>query len=243
MAVRKRENTQKNKKLVKRENIENKEQQASSNSLKYFIALFALFVFIYLRQSPAAPVAKSTSRFQSGPAIVTTWKGVSREWAESWISYHAALGFTRLFIFWDAPENDKETIAWLNSDSAYSWVVDNYEPNEDYKKRYWMPNNESEDFEQWVLPAYGVHAETEITARQSLFAARAAQIGLAEGVSWLLHIDADELFWVDEKEASGSAKRIFNTLSEKRFTHASFMNDEILPETPNFENSQVKLLP
>jgi len=88
-----------------------------------------------------------------------------------------------------------------------------------------------------------VHAETEITARQSLFAARAAQIGLAEGVSWLLHIDADELFWVDEKEASGSAKRIFETLSEKRFTHASFMNDEILPETPNFENEQLPKTP
>ena len=238
MAVRKRENAQKNKKLVKREKVE-QQSSSESNYFKYIVAVFAVLLLFYLNQSPPAPVAKSTSRFQSGPAIVTTWKGVSREWAESWISYHAALGFTRLFIFWDAPENDKETIAWLNSDPAYSWVVDNYEPDNDYKKRFWMPNNEVDDFEQWVLPAYGVHAETEITARQSLFAARAAQIGLAEGVSWLLHIDADELFWVDEKEASGSAKRIFETLSEKRFTHASFMNDEILPETPNFENEQV----
>ena len=239
MAVRKRENAQKNKKLVKRTEEKVQEQPRTTNYSKYIVAGFVVFLLFFFNRSSPAPVAKSTSRFKSGPAIVTTWKGVSREWAESWISYHAALGFTRLFIFWDAPENDKETIAWLNSDSAYSWVVDNYEPDADYKKRFWMPNNESDDFEQWVLPAYGVHAETEITARQSLFAARAAQIGLAEGVSWLLHIDADELFWVDEKEASGSAKRIFETLSEKRFTHASFMNDEILPETPNFENEQV----
>ena len=238
MAVRKRENAQKNKKLVKREKVE-QQSSSESNYFKCIVAVFAVLLLFYFNQSPPAPVANSTSRFQSGPAIVTTWKGVSREWAESWISYHAALGFTRLFIFWDAPENDKETIAWLNSDPAYSWVVDNYEPDDEYKKRFWMPNNEVDDFEQWVLPAYGVHAETEITARQSLFAARAAQIGLAEGVSWLLHIDADELFWVDEKQASGSAKRIFDTLSEKRFTHASFMNDEILPETPNFENEQV----
>ena len=48
------------------------------------------------------------SNFKSGPAIVTTWKGVSRDWAESWIKYHAAVGFTRLFIFWDDPKFDRE---------------------------------------------------------------------------------------------------------------------------------------
>ena len=31
--------------------------------------------------------------------------------------------------------------------------------------KYWMPNATSTDYEQRVLPAYGVHADTEITAR------------------------------------------------------------------------------
>ena len=68
-------------------------------------------------------------------AIVTTWKGVSKEWATSWIEYHAALGFTRLFIFWDDPDFDRETIDYLNNDPVYSWVVDSYEPDEDYKSK------------------------------------------------------------------------------------------------------------
>ena len=90
---------------------------------------------------------------------------MDKEWAKSWIQYHAAIGFTRLFIFWDSPATDRATIDWLNSDPLYNWVVDNWEPDEEYKRKYWMPNTTSDDFEQWVLPAYGVHAETEITAR------------------------------------------------------------------------------
>ena len=34
-----------------------------------------------------------------------------------------------------------------------------------FSEQYWMPNETSTDFEQRVLPAYGVHADTEITAR------------------------------------------------------------------------------
>lgn len=48
-------------------------------------------------------------------------------------------------------------------------MVDNYEPDEEYKRQYWMPNETSDHFEQWVLPAYGVHAETEITARYEIY--------------------------------------------------------------------------
>ena len=53
----------------------------------------------------------------------------------------------------------------MKSEPLYSWVVDHYEPDEDYKQKYWKPNATSEDFEQKTLPAYGVHADTEITAR------------------------------------------------------------------------------
>ena len=186
------------------------------------------------------------SPYTPGPAIVTTWKGVSKDWATAWIKYHAAIGFTRLFIFWDDPEYDRETIDMLRNDPLYSWVVDSYEPDDEYKRQYWMPNSTSDDYEQKVLPAYGVHADTEITARQSLYAVRAAQIGSVEGVTWLLHIDADELFYVDDTgddSLDGSAAKIFNNLSRKQFTHASFFNDEILPESANYNDKNQPLTP
>jgi len=204
-------------------------------------------ILFYVQLDVAQNISKQVEgvRFRPGPAIVTTWKGVDKEWAKSWIQYHAAVGFTRMFIFWDSPATDRATIDWLNSDPLYNWVVDNWEPDDEYKRKYWMPNATSDDFEQWVLPAYGVHAETEITARQSLFVVRAAQVGMVEGVSWLLHIDADELFWVDmEKDAfAGSAGVLFEKLSSKKFTHASFMNDEIMPESANYADKNFPFTP
>ena len=68
---------------------------------------------------------------------------------------------------------------------------------------------------------------------------------MAEGVTWLLHIDADELFYVnvERDELPGSAAVMFRKLSEKKFTHASFMNDEILPETPNYADKRFPMTP
>ena len=63
---------------------------------------------------------------------------MSKEWATSWIEYHAALGFTRLFIFWDDPDFDRQTIDYLANDPVYSWVVDSYEPDEDYKSKFFV---------------------------------------------------------------------------------------------------------
>ena len=65
-----------------------------------------------------------------------------------------------------------------------------------------------------------------------MYAVRAAQIGSAEGVTWLLHIDADELFYVDKPDFDGAAAKVFENLSAKKFTHAAFFNDEIMPESP-----------
>ena len=80
--------------------------------------------------------------------------------------------------------------------------------------------------------------------RQSLYAVRAAQIGLAEGVTWLLHIDADELFYdSNAEELDGSAAKVFEALSRKEFTHASFFNDEILPESASYTDKKQLLTP
>ena len=77
-----------------------------------------------------------------------------------------------------------------------------------------------------------------------MYAVRAAQIGLAEGVTWLLHIDADELFYdSNAEELDGSAAKVFEALSRKEFTHASFFNDEILPESASYTDKKQLMTP
>ena len=83
--------------------------------LKVFALISGLFVIKVQFDIAQNLHLSQDSNFKSGPAIVTTWKGVSRDWAESWIKYHAAVGFTRLFIFWDDPKFDRETIGTVLS--------------------------------------------------------------------------------------------------------------------------------
>ena len=83
--------------------------------LKVFALISGLFVIKVQFDIAQNLHLSQDSNFKSGPAIVTTWKGVSRDWAESWIKYHAAVGFTRLFIFWDDPDFDRETIGTVLS--------------------------------------------------------------------------------------------------------------------------------
>ena len=83
--------------------------------LKVFALISGLFVIKVQFDIAQNLHLSQNSNFKPGPAIVTTWKGVSRDWAESWIKYHAAVGFTRLFIFWDDPKFDRETIGTVLS--------------------------------------------------------------------------------------------------------------------------------
>ena len=91
---------------------------------------------------------------------------------------------------------------------------------------------------------FSMYSPLTIFHRQSLYAVRAAQIGLAEGVTWLLHIDADELFYdSNAEELDGSAAKVFEALSRKEFTHASFFNDEILPESASYTDKKQLMTP
>ena len=114
--------------------------------------------------------------------------------------------------------------------------------DENYRKKYWTPRGnelkEDSDPEQWLLPAVGVHIPTEHTARQLLNVARAGVLAKADGINWLLHIDSDEAFWVQELR-SGIAKTFFSQLDKQKITHVSIMNDEVAPKTPDFKSKKL----
>uniref|UniRef100_A0A0G4FRQ5 Glycosyltransferase family 92 protein n=1 Tax=Chromera velia CCMP2878 TaxID=1169474 RepID=A0A0G4FRQ5_9ALVE len=208
--------------------------------------------------TPALDFALGTpGRFKGGCAVVTTWARVPREWARQWILWHAALGFDRLFIFWDRPEEDEDTIGYVEGKAELNSVVRNVRSTRAFRDRYWNPPNanattmpgpgpsvRARDPEQMVLPVYGVHAESEVNARQSLHATRAAVLAREEGLSWVLHIDADELFLPfvpsDFRHLYGSARRLFLNLSARGFTHARFQNDEIFHVPGSFKKPPPK---
>merc|ERR1711892_618652 len=147
MAVRKR--NAKHDKQPSSKKLADKNERETNTRVKtigIILGLVAIILFIKVQYTLVhSEMVSQTGDYRPGPAIVTTWKGVSREWATSWIEYHAALGFTRLFIFWDDPAFDRDTIDYLANDPVYSWVVDSYEPDYAYKvldakynvKRFW----------------------------------------------------------------------------------------------------------
>jgi hypothetical protein len=182
--------------------------------------------------------SKTTLRNASltdGCAIVTTWSVVPQRNAEAWLRWHAALGFNRVYLFWDTPERDKDVIEAISKSPEFSGFVRQTMSDAAYRNAHWMPDVSSTEPEQLILPAYGVHQESEAMARQPLHATRAAEMAREEGIAWLLHIDADELFYVVPQGASnvealyGSASRLFDGLRKLGVTHAHFLNDELLP--------------
>ena len=182
-----------------------------------------------------------------GIAIVTTWYGVTPSWANSWLRYHTGIGFNRIYLFFDNPKHDKELIDMLENSPEYKDALTIIRVDDEYRKKYWMPkegfhkNVDSNGFvdpEQWLLPTFGPHIKTEHTARQLLNTARAALLAKSDNIIWLLHVDSDELFYVPG-HGTGIAKFLFNRLDKLGITHANFLNDEVLPDQPDFAFSHL----
>eukprot|EP00795_Rhopilema_esculentum_P013807 gene13807-4736_t len=169
-------------------------------------------------------------------AIVSTWRGHSDSWANSWLRYHIGIGFSRFYLFFDDPVADKDLIKSLSTASEYKPFLTIIKVDNAYRKRFWTPDEskKSKDPEQLLLPRLGVYLKTDHTSRQQLNVARAGVMAKADGVNWLLHMDADELFWI-ERLKSGIARSFFKQLHNRKITHLTLINDEMIPLTPEFD--------
>ncbi len=175
-------------------------------------------------------------------AIVTTWYGVPLSWAHSWLRYHIAIGFNRIYIFFDNPKHDAKLMEILSNTPEYKDLVKIVKSDERYRKKYWTPqdggpNGKSEP-EQWLLPALGIHLPTEHNARQILNVARAGSLAKLDNIAWLLHVDSDELLWLPGIK-SGVAKTFFSQLGSKGVTHAVILNDEVVRKTPDYKSKKL----
>ena len=169
-------------------------------------------------------------------AIVSTWRGHSDSWTNSWLRYHIGIGFSRFYLFFDDPVTDKDLIKSLSTTSEYKPFLTIIKADAAYRKRFWTPDESkrSKDPEQLLLPRLGVYLKTDHTSRQQLNVARAGVLAKADGVNWLLHMDADELFWI-ERLKSGIARSFFKQLHNHKITQLTLINDEMIPLTPEFD--------
>ncbi len=143
-------------------------------------------------------------------AIVTTLRNAGRV-LDSFIAYHRAIGFARLYLFFDDPADpDLPRIA------AHPFVT--AIPHDSRLRDRWR-----------ALPDYAGHAafiDREVMTRQALNAALAMELARADGLDWLLHIDSDELFF----SPTQSAAEHFRSLEDQPADTMLYLNFEAFPE-------------
>jgi hypothetical protein len=143
-------------------------------------------------------------------AIVTTLRNAEAV-LDSFIAYHLAIGFDHIFLFFDDPaDRDLPRAAAHPAITAI--------PHDSDLRRAWT-----------ALPHYCELAEfvdTEVMARQSLNAFVAMDMARDRGLDWLLHIDADELFYSPRETAAAH----FAQLQNGPFDSVIYLNHEAVPE-------------
>jgi hypothetical protein len=106
---------------------------------------------------------------------------------DSFVSYHLAIGFDHLFLFFDDPRDpDLVRVHGHRSVTAI--------PCDTSLRKAWAR-----------LPRYPDHApfiDTDVMTRQILNVVIAMRLARQQGYSWLLHIDADELFYSPRRSAA-----------------------------------------
>eukprot|EP00123_Amoebidium_parasiticum_P015068 comp22767_c0_seq1/m.35594 comp22767_c0_seq1/g.35594 ORF comp22767_c0_seq1/g.35594 comp22767_c0_seq1/m.35594 type:complete len:628 (-) comp22767_c0_seq1:530-2413(-) len=247
-----------------------KTKPSKTSPFLYLVPIILLLGLGYLFLLPNAGPAATHTELSSEAltlrgdnfslAITTTWRGVPMDWAEAWLQWHLALGFDRAYLFFDDPKFDREVIDALSASPLYKDYLYITESNSTYREKYWTPCEANQPCDrpkadQDMLPMLGAHLDTEHTARQMLYTTRSAQQAAADNVDWLLHIDSDELFHLQDLDLkaldninpvpnkAGNARDLFKELSSRRYTHAAFFNDENLPENPNFTKKNLLKTP
>jgi len=151
------------------------------------------------------------------PGIVTTVRGMGSN-LPSWVHYHLAVGFCKLYIYLDDPEEADALEALATDERVVLTKCD------DAHRATWQ------DLKMW--PKFAKFVDEEVQARQELNAEHAVGKALRDAVTWLLHIDADELFHCPACTVSEH----FASLSQDGVTVMNYINYEGVPEQDEFEN-------
>jgi hypothetical protein len=142
-------------------------------------------------------------------AIVSTVRDAGKV-LDSFIRYHVAIGFDRLFIIFDDPCDPM-------AESARRYPQVTALTNDDGLRRRWKTRRS--------YARVGPFIDDHVMSRQILNAEVAIEMALEMGLEWILHIDVDELFHSQE-----APKKHFESLAERGIDFVTYPNHEAVPE-------------
>ena len=140
--------------------------------------------------------------------IVTTVKNPHQ--INDWIKYHLKIGFAKLYIVLD-DENEN-----INYDDIRVNIIKN--------DTNWRNNLIVPDHIQELLEQYNI----EVMSRQIINFNTVREIAKKDKINWLLHIDADELFYTENN--------VIETLFDNNYDTIKFDNYEMIPTSDNYTN-------
>ena len=141
--------------------------------------------------------------------IVTTVKNPHQ--INDWINYHLGIGIKKIYIIADDPEEDLK----INPDDRVVIFKNNSE---------WREKLNEIDYLKMFYNKY----DTEVMSRQILNFAHVRDIARNTNLNWLLHIDCDELFYLEGND--------LNQIFDVDYDMIKFKNYEMVPENDSYQN-------
>ena len=126
-----------------------------------------------------------------------------------WIRYHLNIGFDKLYIVFDDENED-----FFINDPRVQIFKNNAQWKYEISK---LPN-----MDQFI------NDTKEVMSRQITNFTNVRNYAMQDDITWLLHIDGDELFFPQDQ----TVKNIFN----KNVDSITFQNYEMIPKKDNYEN-------
>jgi hypothetical protein len=152
--------------------------------------------------------AIATTLRQPGPSLV------------SFVEYHLALGFSRIYLFFDDPAD-----AYI--DAARKFREVRIIKSDGRLRQRWRRTKTALN-EPWFFR----FVEVELKVRQTLNVEIAISLARKDQIDWLLHIDCDELFY----PAQGSVPAHFAALAKRKLDNLIYANYEGVPEAIDIDD-------
>ncbi len=150
-------------------------------------------------------------------AIVTTLRGAGAS-LDSFIRYHAHVGFAHFYLFFDDPLDQ-------DAERARAYPNTTVMLHDASLRRLWQ---ETRIYKQRRFKS----ADRPLMDRQQLNVAVAISLAVDCGFDWLLHIDQDELFYARDlfRSPGKTLDRLFQGYCDAGIYNVNFRNFEAVPE-------------